>query len=119
MPDKKALSLFVAALLMSVVAVAQDAVELNPDHPTRYIVKRGDTLWDISTQFLVEPWRWPEIWQTNPQVANPHLIFPGDELVLFYRDGQPVVQQTPLRFGPARAAPRCGTWPGRRVPAVP
>lgn len=94
MSDKKALSLLLAALLMSVVAVAQDAVELNPDHPTRYIVKRGDTLWDISTQFLVEPWRWPEIWQTNPQVQNPHLIFPGDELALFYRDGQPVVQLT-------------------------
>ena len=94
MPDKKALSLLLAALLMSVVAVAQDAVELNPDHPTRYIVKRGDTLWDISTHFLVEPWRWPEIWQTNPQVANPHLIFPGDELALFYRDGQPVVELT-------------------------
>ncbi|MEE8287051.1 MAG: LysM domain-containing protein, partial [Gammaproteobacteria bacterium] len=94
MPDKKTLSLLLAALLMSMVAVAQDAVELNPDHPTRYIVKRGDTLWDISTQFLVEPWRWPEIWQTNPQVRNPHLIFPGDELALFYRDGQPVVQLT-------------------------
>ncbi len=94
MPDKKVLSLLLAALLMSVVAVAQDAVELNPDHPTRYVVKEGDTLWDISTHFLVEPWRWPEIWQTNPQVANPHLIFPGDELGLFYRDGQPVVQVT-------------------------
>ena len=94
MPDKKALSLFLAALLMTVVAVAQDAIELNPDHPTRYIVKRGDTLWDISTQFLVEPWRWPEIWQTNPQVQNPHLIYPGDELALFYRDGQPVLQVT-------------------------
>ena len=99
MPDKKALSLILAALLMSVVAVAQDAVaqdavELNPDRPTSYIVKRGDTLWDIATNFLVEPWRWPEIWQTNPQIENPHLIFPGDELTLFYRDGQPVVQIT-------------------------
>ncbi len=110
MPDKKALSLLLAALLMSVVAAAQDTaqdaaqtaaqdtaqdtVELNPDRPSRYIVKRGDTLWDISTNFLVEPWRWPEIWQTNPQVENPHLIFPGDELSLFYRDGQPVVQIT-------------------------
>lgn len=93
-PDKKAFSLFLGALLISAVALAQDTVELNPDHPTRYIVKRGDTLWDISTHFLVEPWRWPEIWQTNPQVRNPHLIFPGDELSLFYRDGQPVVQVT-------------------------
>jgi hypothetical protein len=93
-PSKKAFSLFLAALLISAVALAQDTVELTPDHPTRYIVKRGDTLWDISTHFLVEPWRWPEIWQTNPQVQNPHLIFPGDELSLFYRDGQPVVQVT-------------------------
>ena len=94
MPDKKASSLLLAALLMSAAVVAQDAVELNPDHPNRYIVQRGDTLWDISESFLVEPWRWPEIWQTNPQVHNPHLIFPGDELSLFYRDGQPVVQLT-------------------------
>ena len=92
MPDKKVLSLLLAALLMSMAALAEDTVELNSDHPTRYIVKRGDTLWDISTYFLVEPWRWPEIWQTNPQVENPHLIFPGDELALFYRDGQPMVQ---------------------------
>lgn len=94
LPGKKFIGLSLTALLISAVAVAQDAVDLNPDHPTRYIVKKGDTLWDISTQFLVEPWRWPEIWQTNPQVENPHLIYPGDELSLFYRDGQPVVQVT-------------------------
>lgn len=93
MPDKKVLSLFLAALLVPLLVLAQN-VELNPDHPTRYIVKRGDTLWDISQHFLVEPWRWPEIWQSNPQVRNPHLIYPGDELALFYRDGQPVVQIT-------------------------
>jgi LysM repeat protein len=93
MPDKKAFSLILAALLVPLLVLAQ-SVELNPDAPTRYIVKRGDTLWDISEHFLVEPWRWPEIWQINPQVHNPHLIFPGDELALFYRDGQPVVQIT-------------------------
>ena len=93
-PLRKASGLALAALLASALVFAQDTVELNPDHPTRYIVQKGDTLWDISTQFLVEPWRWPEIWQTNPQVENPHLIYPGDELSLFYRDGQPVVQIT-------------------------
>lgn len=90
---KKVFSLIVAALVLPVLALAQ-SVELNPDHPTRYIVKKGDTLWDISEHFLVEPWRWPEIWQINPQVRNPHLIYPGDELALFYRDGRPVVQIT-------------------------
>ncbi len=93
MPYKKAFSLFLAALLVPLLALAQ-SVELNPDHPTRYVVKKGDTLWDISEHFLVEPWRWPEIWQLNPQVRNPHLIYPGDELALFYRDGKPVVQLT-------------------------
>ncbi|NND37503.1 MAG: LysM peptidoglycan-binding domain-containing protein [Gammaproteobacteria bacterium] len=71
---------------------AQSGVALNPDHPERYVVKRGDTLWDISAMFLRDPWYWPEIWQVNPQVENPHLIYPGDVLVLVYVDGQPRIQ---------------------------
>lgn len=59
------------------------------DAPNRYVVKRGDTLWDISATFLRDPWYWPEIWQVNPQVENPHLIYPGDILTLIYVDGQP------------------------------
>lgn len=65
---------------------------LNPRHPERYVVERGDTLWDISAMFLRDPWYWPEIWQINPQVENPHLIFPGDVLSLTYIDGRPVIQ---------------------------
>jgi hypothetical protein len=64
-------------------------VRLNPQHPDRYVVKKGDTLWDISAMFLRDPWFWPEIWFANPQVRNPHLIFPGDVLTLVYMDGQP------------------------------
>ena len=55
-------------------------------------VKEGDTLWDISAMFLENPWLWPEIWHANPQVANPHLIYPGDLLTLVYIDGQPRLQ---------------------------
>jgi len=67
-------------------------IALNPKHPERYVVKRGDTLWDISALFLRDPWYWPEIWQVNPQVENPHLIYPGDILTLVYVDGQPQIQ---------------------------
>ncbi len=65
---------------------------LNPRHPDSYVVQRGDTLWDIASMFLRDPWYWPEIWQINPQVENPHLIFPGDTLSLAYLgDGRPVI----------------------------
>ncbi len=68
-------------------------VLVNPRHPEQYVVQLGDTLWDISELFLLDAWYWPEIWQINPQVANPHLIYPGDILSLAYLvDGQPVIQ---------------------------
>jgi hypothetical protein len=71
---------------------------LNPRHPESYVVRQGDTLWDIASTFLRDPWYWPEIWQINPQVENPHLIFPGDILSLAYLDdGRPVIN---LERGP-------------------
>ena len=70
-------------------APAEKPVRLNPEHPERYVVKRGDTLWDISDMFLKDPWFWPEIWYVNPQIANPHLIYPGDVISLVYIDGKP------------------------------
>lgn len=87
--------LLVAGLL---AVPAATAVELNPEHPENYVVKRGDTLWDISAMFLRDPWFWPEIWYVNPQISNPHLIYPGDILTLVYVDGKPQLQ---LQRGPA------------------
>ncbi len=69
--------------------------QLRPDHPTEYVVQRGDTLWDIAGRFLTHPWQWPEIWRANPAVKNPHLIYPGDRLVLSYVDGRPTVTVIP------------------------
>lgn len=82
----------VAGFVFAVVVFAAE-VELREDHPDVYVVQKGDTLWDISARFLKAPWLWPEIWQANPQVENPHLIYPGDRLTLVYRDGRPVVTQ--------------------------
>jgi LysM domain len=64
-------------------------IPLAAEAPDEYVVKTGDTLWDISKVFLRDPWYWPEIWYVNPQVQNPHLIYPGDVLKLVYIDGEP------------------------------
>jgi len=62
---------------------------LREDHPDVYTVVKGDTLWDISGRFLERPWLWPEVWRINPQIENPHLIYPGDRIHLEWVDGQP------------------------------
>lgn len=63
-----------------------DEEQLQPDHPTHYTVRRGDTLWDIAAKFLRDPWVWPEIWSVNPEITNPHLIYPGDVIRLVWTD---------------------------------
>jgi len=68
---------------------ADNEVSIKASAPQEYIVKQGDTLWDISSQFLNQPWFWPEIWYMNPQVQNPHLIYPGDIINVFYVGGKP------------------------------
>ncbi len=82
---------FILGLLLSCSAIAAEPVALNPAHPERYTVIKGDTLWDISALFLRDPWLWPEVWYVNPQIENPHLIYPGDEIILTYRDGRPIL----------------------------
>jgi hypothetical protein len=69
-----------------------ETVVYEAEYPETYIVQEGDTLWDISTVFLRDPWFWPEIWFKNPQVENPHLIYPGDTLAIIYVGGQRKVQ---------------------------
>ncbi len=89
-------------------------VVLASNAPESYVVKRGDTLWGIAKVFLRDPWFWPEIWQVNSQIQNPHLIYPGDTLRLVYIDGQPrVTLQRGMteRGGEARVLPRVRSQP--------
>ena len=94
-------------LMGSSPAWAAEAPTLRPDHPTRYTVRQGDTLWDISGRFLSEPWRWPQLWHANPQIKNPDRIYPGDELELVYVDGKPRLTKRGGRSsGLVRLSPR-------------
>ncbi|MDT0199087.1 MULTISPECIES: LysM peptidoglycan-binding domain-containing protein [unclassified Acinetobacter] len=77
-------------------AEAAPARNVNPpalkaNAPNVYVVKKGDTLWDISKRFLKNPVRWPEIWASNKHVKNPHWIFPGDRLLMCDYQGRPII----------------------------
>jgi nucleoid-associated protein YgaU len=112
---------FVALLLMAAGSLAQAEVQLKDGHPQNYTVVRGDTLWDISGKFLKQPWKWREIWQANPQVQNPNLIYPGDVLSLVYVDGQPriMVNRGESR-GTIKLSPKVRSTPmAEAIPTIP
>lgn len=97
------------SLALAAFAVQAQA-QLKHGHPASYTVQRGDTLWSIAARFLDKPWLWPELWQRNPQVQDPHRIYPGDTLSLETSFASPVPQ---LRLEPGirtEAAP---------IPAIP
>lgn len=83
---------------------------LADNAPDSYVVKKGDTLWGVAKVFLRDPWYWPEIWQVNPQIKNPHLIYPGDTLRLVFIDGRPQVVML-QRGDAARVQPRVRSQP--------
>lgn len=90
-----------AVLFLTFSLQAQD-IELREDHPREYVVQEGDTLWDIASLFLERPWQWPAIWHANPQIDNPHLIFPGDVISLVFIGGEPrlMVDDSVRRLSP-------------------
>ncbi|WP_210397963.1 LysM peptidoglycan-binding domain-containing protein [Motiliproteus sediminis] len=98
-------------------AVQADVVKLAADHPERYVVVKGDTLWDIANRFLATPWRWPDVWYVNPQIDNPHLIYPGDVIYLVYVDGKP---QLRIDRGPRKLSPTVRRTPlEQAIPSIP
>lgn len=77
------------ALVLAMPALA-DTLKLQENAPDKYVVEKGDTLWDISARFLKDPWRWPQIWNLNrEEVRNPHWIYPGDTILLDRRGQEP------------------------------
>ncbi len=85
------------------------SVPLADNHPDEYVVRVGDTLWDIAATFLKDPWYWPEVWYINPQVENPHLIYPGDVLALVTIDGEQRI--TNIRASTYRLSPQARITP--------
>lgn len=111
-----------SVLLLLVSQSLFAAPEFTADHPERYTVVKGDTLWDISARFLKSPWLWPEVWHANPQIANPHLIYPGDVIGLIYIDGQKRV--TTVQAGPnngvVKLSPKVRATPiSTAIPTIP
>src|SRR5579862_3477714 len=92
---------------------------MNPNAPKHYTVKRGDTLWGIASMYLKDPWLWPEVWVINPQVPNPHLIYPGDTLALAY-SGDGRAQVSLEQAGAVRLDPRLrSTALDGAIPTIP
>ena len=112
----RALLLCTAIVMMPLSIQAQP--QLKDSFPSTYTVVPGDTLWDISAMYLENPWMWPEIWHVNPQIENPHLIYPGDRLALVYIDGKPRLVVN--RSGEIKLTPQMRTSPlGSGIPAIP
>lgn len=83
------LGLIVAVSAATSWAYPGGEISVNPSHPDQYTVVQGDTLWDISAKFLNYPTQWPALWSWNPQIKNPHLIYPGQTLYFSVVGGKP------------------------------
>ena len=113
-------------LLLPFLASA-DVLQIRDDAPDRYVVVKGDTLWDISARFFKDPWKWPEIWALNKEgIKDPHWIYPGDMVYLDRRTGtlstsppavpEPVVEQEIVKLEPKVRVVKQNT---EAVPAIP
>ncbi len=110
----------IAFLATLPLLASADDLQLRPDHPDVYVVVRGDTLWDISGRFLTKPWYWPQLWGANPQIANPHLIYPGDRLRLVMTADGPRLIRDGQGHGSGGISPQVRATPiDTAVPAIP
>ena len=106
-------------LMVSVVAFCWqiNAVQLKAGYPEVYTVKAKDTLWSIAGKYLKNPWQWSSLWQCNPQVHNPHLIYPGDILRVTIEQGRACLQR---ETGIVKLSPQMRIEPGKSpIPPIP
>jgi len=106
-------------LITPVWAVLAAEPAMKDAAPDRYIVQKGDTLWGISGNYLKEPWRWPELWKMNQeQVKNPHLIYPGDVIVVDRSGGG--AQLRLIKLDTTRLSPKIRSEPSARgaIPSI-
>jgi len=100
--------LFAVVLMFSFCFVLQGLTQETKEAEGAYTIKKGDTLWDISSKFLKDPFLWPKLWERNPYITNPHLIFPGNPIRL--AAAEPVKKEDPKKVAeekpkqPAREA---------------
>ena len=110
------LTLLIIIALGGAAAARAGLVPLKADRPERYTVVKGDTLWGIAGRFLKNPWDWSRIWKLNESIKNPHLIYPGDVIVLRTVDGRPeltVLRNEKPAAGEAAAEPGAATAAAR------
>lgn len=92
MMSKKILTVLTVLMLLPTICWA-NVINIKQNAPQKYVVQKGDTLWDISKMYLDQPWLWPELWRTNTHIINPHLIYPGDEISLSVNEqGETVIE---------------------------
>lgn len=97
----KKIILTLSLCTLSLITFAEQ-LKINDNAPKTYVVVKGDTLWDISAVFLKQPWLWPKLWRLNPEINNPHLIYPGDVISLvFDENGEPMLTLKPAKVKPS------------------
>ena len=73
----------IATIMVSLIFIlSSPSAQEKKESDNVYTIKQGDTLWDISSKFLKDPFLWPKLWQRNPYISNPHWIYPGQSIRL-------------------------------------
>jgi hypothetical protein len=109
--------LYIIGFILSLACQAQ-VLSLRQDSPSRYVVKPGDTLWDISSRYLAHPWEWNLLWQANPSIKNPHHLYPGAVIELHHDHDRPYLRV--LSNGTVKLSPSMQPIPqASAIPPIP